>query len=646
MSYCGRMSPITRGKAGSDCYKHGGVELDSVSVKNTVEQAAMRYLEDQAYSALLGYKEPVRSAEIVGAVGKEEYSAKLVRHVLAASPRFAQIDRRWDLEVRYEDKQRPVERVIREIISEYGRPMSVQQIAIELSSVYERPVEYYEGVAARMLADEEKYFRTSDDLFALREWLLRVTSDSEEDLIFDNELSEEEVGALEKAAAKVDWTAGDVAATAVKFVDAAKAPVCNKLIGLFQWRALGEAFDAVATFDKLIKSDKLVWLSDQRWSSKRMVEKYDAMLVKMADRLAEEIIEEAPQAVVERAEEAEEVAPALSLTISERDLDEVAQIVSAEGVARMPAILETIFEISPGEPIYAVAAEGLGDAMRADPRFVWVGAERWRMADTVPAYANVIPPELEIPTLVFETPEGERLDVELEDEGLEGGLDKEIHNPLVQDIGDQDPITEQDELPPSESARCSLTRHHRMLGTFPLCQIPKTFFPLGPHLIEVTLVDGDKRGDVWVNRDTGLIYDMGDWYVEDMPESGVLFHLVRTASPDEFQFAYEGKTDPLVLVNPNRIEELLALAEEARQREMTTFELMCRIMPYHRKGVPFITLFTELNIARRTTRRLVASILSSYYAFYQKPKSALWHFDEKKVDQGFKKAKRKYVRKA
>ncbi len=72
---------------------------------------------------------------------------------------------------------------------------------------------------------------------------------------------------------------------------------------------------------------------------------------------------------------------------------------------------------------------------------------------------------------------------------------------------------------------------------------------------------------------------------------------------------------------------------------------MRRLMPYHRKGVPYVTLFTEVNLVRRTNRRLVASILSSYYAFYQRAKAALWYFDEKKVDQGFKKAKRKYVRK-
>jgi len=367
--------------------------------------------------------------------------------------------------------------------------------------------------------------------------------------------------------------------------------------------------------------------------------------VETADKLAEEIIEEAPQAVVEKAEVAEEVAPTLSLNISERDLDEVAQIVAAKGMAKMPVILETIFELSPRDPIYSVAAEGLSDAMRADSRFAWVGAERWRIANTIPDRVKVVPPELEIPKLHFETGEGEQLDVELEDDGLEGGLAVEVHNPMVQDVGDLDPIAEQAEVPPVESARCVVARHHRKLGTFPLCQIPLGLFPLGTGLVEVTLTDGENSANVWVNRETGLMYDMGGWYPEEMPESGAVFELVKTEKEDEFQFVYDEKTDPLVYVAPNRIEELLELAEEAKKGELSTLDLMLRMMPVHRKGVPFITLFTEVNIVRRTNRRLVASILSSYYAFYQRPKSQLWYFDEKKIDQGFKKAKRKYVRK-
>ncbi|MGB9586808.1 MAG: hypothetical protein ACPL7O_01375, partial [Armatimonadota bacterium] len=446
--------------------------MNNVTFENPIEREAIRYLEDQAYEALLGYKEPVRSAEIVAAIGKDLYSSKLIRHALAASDRFCQIDRRWDLNARYEDKQKPVERILTRIIQNYGRPMTVQQVANELASVYERPTDYYETVAARMLENKTRYFHISGGLYGLREWLLEITSSDEKDIIFDNDLDTSEIETLEKTAAKVNWTSSDIVAIVTKFIDLTKTPVSNKVVDFFLWRAVGDALDPVEVFDKLYHSKELVWFSDSRWAVQSMVDEYDRILVEMADHLAEEIIEEAPQTVIEKAEVTEEVAPTLSLTISERDLDEVAQIVSATGEARMPTILETIFEISPREAVYAVAAEGLAEAMRADPRFTWVGTDRWRMTETIPAHVKEVPPELAIPRLYFETLEGEPMEVELEDEGLEGGLDKEIHNPLVQDVGDQDPITELDELPPMDSVRCVLKRHHKRLGTFPLCQIP------------------------------------------------------------------------------------------------------------------------------------------------------------------------------
>ncbi len=603
----------------------------------------MRYLEDQAYGALLGYKEPVRSAEIIAAVGKDQYSAKLIRHVLSASSRFTQIDRRWDLEVRYEDRQRPMERVLAEIISYSGRPLSAQQIANELSSIYERHADYYETMVPRMLTDETRFFQTSDGLYGTTDWILQVTSEVEDDVIFDNDLDEQEIANLEKSATKIDWASDELSVQVIKFVSAVGSPVSNKYIGLFRWRALGDAFDPVASFEKLMHNPKLVWMSDGKWATAAMAGEYDKILTTTADRLSEEIMEEAPQAVVEKAEAAEEVAPTLSLTISDRDLDEVAQIISEKGEARLALIIETIFEISPRDPIYQVAAEGLSDAMRLDSRFIWVGAERWRMEGSIPDYVHEIPASLEIPKLSFENMDGEQLEVELDDEGLEGALPTEVHNVLVQDVHDQDPITEQDEMPRTESARCVLTRHHKALGTFPLCQIPRSFLPLGPSVIKVTLIDGDKKGDVWINCETGLIYDMGQWYTDAMPESGAVFELIKTDKPDEFQFSYQEKTDPLIYIGEERIGELEAL--QPRAQGLSTFDLMLEIMEAHRKGVPYVRLFTEVNIVRRTSRRLVASILSSYYAFYQRPKTELWGIDDKKIDQGFKKAKRKYVRK-
>ena len=52
-------------------------------------------------------------------------------------------------------------------------------------------------------------------------------------------------------------------------------------------------------------------------------------------------------------------------------------------------------------------------------------------------------------------------------------------------------------------------------------------------------------------------------------------------------------------------------------------------------------------LRRSSTKRLVASILSGYHCFYFKqrgPHQILWRYDASKLDQGFKRNKRKYLR--
>ena len=57
------------------------------------------------------------------------------------------------------------------------------------------------------------------------------------------------------------------------------------------------------------------------------------------------------------------------------------------------------------------------------------------------------------------------------------------------------------------------------------------------------------------------------------------------------------------------------------------------------------TILAEVNVVRRSSRRLVASLLSSYQCFYQRSGSPVWHYDAKKLDQGFDKTKKKFVKK-
>jgi len=87
------------------------------------------------------------------------------------------------------------------------------------------------------------------------------------------------------------------------------------------------------------------------------------------------------------------------------------------------------------------------------------------------------------------------------------------------------------------------------------------------------------------------------------------------------------------------------LKQEAEESgEMSTFDIICRILSFHRIGLHFLRLFAEVNVVRRVGKRLVASILSSYHCFREKQNApGVWQFDERKVSQGFNKAKRKYI---
>ena len=92
-----------------------------------------------------------------------------------------------------------------------------------------------------------------------------------------------------------------------------------------------------------------------------------------------------------------------------------------------------------------------------------------------------------------------------------------------------------------------------------------------------------------------------------------------------------------------RMEELRNIG--ARADELSTLDILVEVMAHWPKGADYLTILAEVNVVRRSSRRLVASLLSSYQCFYQRSGSPVWHFDQKKVDLGFDKTKRKFVKK-
>ena len=99
-----------------------------------------------------------------------------------------------------------------------------------------------------------------------------------------------------------------------------------------------------------------------------------------------------------------------------------------------------------------------------------------------------------------------------------------------------------------------------------------------------------------------------------------------------------------MFISRNRVNELLTLQERVETEDLPTYDIIREIMEHYRKGIEFLTLLTEVNIARRVTRRMVASILSEYHCYFQR--GGAWVYDAKKLQQGFDKSKRKYLVKA
>ncbi len=599
--------------------------------EDILRQTARRYLADLAYRQILGSEQPVKLRQIMKGVGVDGVTQRLMRDVMSQSDRFESVDRRWAPSVRYGDTHRPFERVLTEVIQSAGVPTSLEALAGEMAQVYGRTVDYYTQSLPRMLSDKERFFKV-DDSYGLASWLLIPTSDEEDDIVFDNFLSEEQVAHFTEMCPSLKWNADKIADSAVQVLKKCKEAVPVKILALMAWRELGEDFDAAEFYTQVLEDDRIVLLSDQRAYPADAVKEWTGALKAMAEELA---------ALPMEAEEEEAEGP---VTVTETDKEEIVKMILDRGSASAEELLDAVLEVSPEESVYAGALESMNQALQEDERVMYIGDNRWSKVIVFPEEVKVIPDSLVVPEVpVFETPEGDVYDQELEEDGFEGDLKSAIYDPLAEDVTDEDP-TRTMYQPNGDSQRCVLKYHHKTEGTFPLCQIAPDFFGTEPEIIPIVLIDEGKRKQCFVNNSTRLIYGLKDLYKDITEISGPVFHIEKTSTPGEYRFRFDGEIDEQLGIDMGRGLELLDLRGRYESQDMPVFDVIVEILE-HKPGMTFPQLVNEVNIVRRCSRLLVASILSSYHCFTTKGKSGQWRYDEKKRSQGFNKTKRKYVKK-
>lgn len=587
-----------------------------------LRSAALRFVADRAVVYLLQIGEPAKTGQVTGFVNEEyQVSAKVVRDALTLDPRFIQHDRRWDLAAREIDTRRPVERVIEDFIGLVGRPLRIDTIGVEIGKATGQSPEATTEVVRRLVTTRPKFQVVSGDRVVPATWMLNVVPGSDvEDTLFDNFEDEAVVDRVRSLVKPAEWKHPVAAATAA--IDKAGEPLLGKALAYLAYENAPDAFCTAAFHDGLLEAG-LNLLSDATWITPKIIETLPALWDKIAD---EPPVEGAPE---------ESARPAGEIAITPADMEEISAIIRrTEGFITTRQLLEQVLEVNASDRDYAKWDATLAAALQEQGEVISVGWDRWRRFETIPTDILDAPPTLEFETFSFQTLEGEELDVELTEDGLDGNLKTLVTQPMATLGGE---VKKQKD----GSARCTVTILHHESGTLPTGG-DNPYFPTDPPLLEATITGPNGKFPLWVNNQLGLAYGLDAIYA-NLPESGGAFTLTPLNRPGEYKLEVSTELDPNVGIDEARLKELRNIAARPTFADTSTFDLIGEFLERHRKGADFFTLLAEVWVIRPVSAALVASLLSEYYCFKQN-KNGSWSFDPRDADKGFKKAKRKYVK--
>ncbi len=599
---------------------------------------AVQYFEDLIFDLMLNTGQAAKSREIASELEKTvKVHPKFVRRTLYYSDRFAMEDRRWNLALRTAI-QLPFEGGIEYTLRCYGKPMSLRAIHNEMAVVQRRPVEFFDGLLLDTLRSRPtKYWQAPDETWWLREWLLDVSEEDPEKCFLRNFFLE---------AAEVRGAADELLDTrmsaqqppvemAVKLIRKAGQPISNKILSYAIWYLRDGDFDPVEFPQECRRDERILLMSGLMWALTDFVPDYHRELKRLSRRAEKE----------EEAEWAEEEEPEGPIIITPSDLEEVYKHLRRRRKPQPARVLaEAIFEYGPTSRRFQEAVDALMSTMSLDPRFVRAGSQTWGLPGMMPKHTDKVPAAL-VP--VPAEPREDEADAELEDEGLESALVSWVHDPRYEDFGEEPEIDISPEQQPTDELRYVLLYDHYKAGTLKVRVCDRRFYPSESDLVCATFVDKQtgKSYPVWLSYTTSLLYELGDWYAARKLASGSIFAVTPGSVPDEFVVSYEDEVDRYVAIPEDRLKEARKVKREASKGKWSVLQIMQGLLSTAEKGMPFMTLWAEVNVVRRTIRRVVASNLASYHCFYQRPaNSDVWVFDERKITQGRKKTKRKYLR--
>ena len=592
---------------------------------------ALLFLEDFVVTALLSAGRALPAEKLAERAKGWTLTPAALDEALQKSRRVVPVEGEWMLawhvarlgQSRDERARLPIEALIRELMLAVGKPLPAPVIAREVGLMLNVYNPSLKATVAGIIKTLRFAIEIAPNVYLHEDWMLRVGAPDDEMLIKENRLSRDPDFQGLREFAEITQTAP--AAVARELLEFTGGPLNQKVIGFFVHRATPGQFSPRALaatlndrkqFQPLI--DGFVTLQEQLPDLQALTGEYlTDLIAPVAPTETEMIVAAAPEVAAQAAAAIEAVEPQTA----------------TPGAEQMPVAQQTPVEVAPvveEAPVEATPSPEAADL-----------AERG--AD-VPPYVGVMPENLLPVALQIVDPKtDEPFDFALDDAGLDDDAARFVHDPMWEDIGEEGEVAAPPtpENAPTE-AKIVMLNHHIRSGTVKIRAMDRAFFGLQEPFSQIQLHDpeDDENLEVWVARAVGVIYEMGQWFDENLPPSGGTMKFARTDKGIEISV---DRPDAETFLTPRRLHELEDLRVPAAK--LSLFQLLARLVDDHPAGMTLPALWAEVNVVRRTSKRLMASVLSSYGAFSLKEgrnKQMLWFFD--KNGGGFKEEKRPFVR--
>jgi hypothetical protein len=626
---------------------------DTAATESSAPPFVQLYFEDLAATSLLRLGRPLKTTEIIAAAQGISLPRTSLAEGLRGSTLVVQHEREWNLALRTsrahlsreERDRQPLETTISELLQAVGKPLPVPVIARELTFLRGAFLPNFKDLAAGALRNARWAVEVAPATYIHEKFLLDAYAPTAELIIRANNL-EIEPDFAELNALELPPATGNNVEDTVAILRIFDGLMSLKLLGFLLWKQDPDRDPQVAA-RAISDRSKFYLFTGGAIILQELLPALRGAVQAWAEEQAGGAVTQVDVAALLRQRSAQHAAPAREFKADiMEDLKALARRSAGQPVS-LAVVMTDVLEIEPEDPQFVSTLQALNDKLRSDSEFLPIGIGQFLLRESVPTYVGETPDELRpVQLAVNDRETNEPLDFEMSDDGLEGDAADFVHDPQWDDVGEGAEVKlvrKPADVDTTAPVRYIILNHHYRAGTMKLRRADEDFFGISGPLTRLNVLSTDGAVEAWASRESGLIYGLGKWYESRTPPSGGVLSFAREGN--NRYFIQVEAPDKLTLIEGRRAEELENLREAARY--MSLFELLQTIMNAHGNGMELSSIWAEVNMVRRTSKRLLCSVLSGYHCYYFKqrgPKQILWRFDASKLDQGFKRNKRKYVR--